>query len=395
MNDISNSPPIPDSCWPDRKQSLLLKASLFDGAEAVSCFEQWMAQVQIDTLEYASYRMIPLLYGNLSRLGVVHPEMNRIKGIARYHWVKNQLVIHQVPGLLAQLHDAGIRTMLLKGLALIERYYKDPSLRPMNDIDLLVPYDDAWRAAEVMVASGWRPMYPADLDVLKNPSGRRVRNGMCFVNDKKIECDLHWAVLHDSTWRGADDAFWEKAEPVMFAGIPTFFLNPTHQFLHTCLHGGRFNEFHPMRWIGDAVYILRRDAEKIDWDDFIRQSRRHHMLLVARSALQLLAKEFRTSIPVRVLETMNNQKSSRIEKIRYRLITERPEGLIGLGRRDWYQHCASTPERSVFSHAVTFPAYLKNLWRIENWRKLPGYIWKRALCRAGFTSSAHRVRGEK
>jgi len=393
MNETSKHPPAPESCWPDEAQTRLLKAALFDGGEAVSNFEQWMERVHVDKLDYASYRMIPLLYDNLSRLGVVHPEMNRFKGIARYHWMKNQLVIHQVPGLLSHLHDAGIRTALLKGLALIERYYIDPSLRPMNDIDLLVPYDDAMRAAEVMMASGWNPMYAADLDMLRNTSGRRMRNGMCFVNAKKMECDLHWSVLHDSTWRGADDAFWEKSEPVTFAGAPTHFLNPTHQLLHTCLHGGRYNEFHPMRWIGDALYILRKDGDKIDWDELIELGRFHHMLLVLRSALDLLANELRAPVPAVAREKMRHIRPTRMETIRYRLITERTDGWSGLARRDWYQHCALTPEKTCFAHVATFPAYLKSLWRIESWWKFPGSLCARALYRTGIVSRPSTPRG--
>lgn len=393
MNEPLNKPPIPESCWPDERQALLLKAALMDGDEARSAFDTWITRVNIDALDYASYRMIPLLYGNLSRLGVRHSEMNRLKGISRYHWMKNQVVMREVPALLFAMHQAGIPTMLLKGLALIERYYFDASLRPMNDIDLLVPYDDAVRAADVMIAAGWTPMYPADLDALRRSSGARIRNGMCFVNEKKIECDLHWSVLHDSTWRDADETFWKNAEPVIYAGEATHFLCPTDQLLHTCLHGGRFNEFHPMRWIGDAVYILRKDARGIDWDMLIDSGRYHHMLLVLRSALHLLACDYNVPVPVSALEKMDRMKPSRMESIRYRLITERTEGLVGLARRDWYQHCASSPRQSTLTHAITFPAYLKSLWRIESWWKLPGYIGSRVLYRAGLAKSSPRIRG--
>jgi len=198
----------------------------------------------------------------------------------------------------------------------------------------------------------------------------------------------------DPTWRGADDVFWKKAEPVTVGGAPTHILNPTHQLLHTCLHGGRYNEFHPMRWIGDAMYILRKDEGKIDWDELLELGRFHHMLLVLRSALRLLAKEFRAPIPVSVVEEENRIRPTYMETTRYRLITERVDGFSGLIRRDWYQHCLLTPEKTLLVHAITFPAYLKKLWRIESWWKLPGCVCTRALYRTGFISRPASARSK-
>ncbi|HZJ10502.1 MAG TPA: nucleotidyltransferase family protein [Trueperaceae bacterium] len=51
---------------------------------------------------------------------------------------------------------AGLRLMPLKGSVLSDRYYREPALRPMADIDLLVSPDDEKGLHEILVRLGYR-----------------------------------------------------------------------------------------------------------------------------------------------------------------------------------------------------------------------------------------------
>ena len=58
---------------------------------------------------------------------------------------------------LARLGEAGIAAVALKGVALAWRHYPEAALRPMRDIDLLVPHARAIEAFAVLTAAGFVP----------------------------------------------------------------------------------------------------------------------------------------------------------------------------------------------------------------------------------------------
>ena len=58
---------------------------------------------------------------------------------------------------LARLGDAGIAAVALKGVALEWRHYPEAALRPMRDIDLLVPEARAIEASQVLAVAGFVP----------------------------------------------------------------------------------------------------------------------------------------------------------------------------------------------------------------------------------------------
>jgi hypothetical protein len=66
---------------------------------------------------------------------------------------------------------------------------------------------------------------------------------------------------------GADDDFRAAAEPVTFQGNRLRILSPTDQLLHVCGHAARWGEVPAIRWVADAVLILREGP--IDWQRFL------------------------------------------------------------------------------------------------------------------------------
>ena len=67
---------------------------------------------------------------------------------------------------LAKLGDAGIAAVALKGVALAWRHYPEAALRPMRDIDLLVPEDRAIEAFDLLTAAGFASD-TADAEILR------------------------------------------------------------------------------------------------------------------------------------------------------------------------------------------------------------------------------------
>ena len=59
--------------------------------------------------------LLPRLRGNLLSLGVNDELLALFKGVHRYTWARNQLLIAQALPVIAALEQAGVATLLLKG----------------------------------------------------------------------------------------------------------------------------------------------------------------------------------------------------------------------------------------------------------------------------------------
>lgn len=105
----------------------------------------------------------------------------------------------------AALRAAGIPAIWLKGSVLARTVYPEPSLRPMTDLDVLVPYEQREAALEIlqemgfdfyMLQKGKRPISSEDdLRQKLSPHHYPLRGGL--LNSVKVE--LHFRLL------GADD----------------------------------------------------------------------------------------------------------------------------------------------------------------------------------------------
>ena len=126
-------------CLPTPAQKLLLRAALSEGPEAVAAWEQWEREVGLDHPDGGSFRLLPLVYGNLSAQGYEGAQSSTLKGVHRQAWSRNQVLFHQVRPLLEEIHAAGTPILLLKGAALAFQVYPDAGCRPMRDVDVLVP----------------------------------------------------------------------------------------------------------------------------------------------------------------------------------------------------------------------------------------------------------------
>jgi Uncharacterised nucleotidyltransferase len=305
-------PVWPAGPWPDDTQLLLLRACLLeDRAAASKAWEAWRRRVVIDELDAGSQRLLPLLYGHLSGAGVHPQDYERIKGVARYSWVRYQQQLYSLCGVLTSLAKEGIETMLLKGAALNLTNYA-PGTRPMADLDVVVPRPAARRAMQVLRDNGWTSS-SADPERLVQavhacefaaPGGRFV--------------DLHWDFFHGRVLSAREQAlFWTASEVVDAAGARTRVLAPTHQLVHTCVHGARACDAPPLRWLADACWIVRRQANRIDWGEVVQLAGQHELSPYVHTTLAFLAEHLGVAIPPKTLDALRRARTSPSARLQF------------------------------------------------------------------------------
>ena len=184
-----------ESSFATKDQELLLRAALLKGSDAVEAWMEWKSSVDLEGhLDNGSFRLLPLLYTNLKQLDVKDPLMGKLKGIYLKSWYKNQRLFFEARKILDYLHNEGIQTIVLKGVPLAILHYKNYGVRPMTDIDILVPASQALLTADVLKRVGWNPTATESMDV-----PMQYRHSQQFVDESGTELDLHWHLIIESS----------------------------------------------------------------------------------------------------------------------------------------------------------------------------------------------------
>lgn len=386
-------PPLFGRCWPARSHQLLLTAALASDGRAVDAWRNWQAQGHLGGMDEGSFRLLPMVYHNLHERGFDDPVMSILKGVFRRAWVENQSLLHDLLPIVSALEAAGTRTLLLKGPALAARYYANVGLRPMRDVDVLVPSgEEASRAIADLRRAGWAQWTWTPARV--GPAFWRFRHAVSLINSRKHELDVHWHVLFRCCRASVDEGFWGRAVPLEIMGTKTRALDATDQLLLACSHGLEHTKRAVLRWVVDAVMILR-SPHQIDWQrllDFVLDER---LILPTRDALALLRDAFGAPIPAGVVERLANGAVSWAERAEgERFLDEVDQSLLVATAGLYTHHRRSTRDQSGVRSAASFLRYMQYYWELDSlpsllprgstwvcrWvrRAMPAVRWRRA-----------------
>jgi hypothetical protein len=349
--------------WPTLEQEYLLKAALLQGQASQEAWTKWQQMVDIQTLDYASYRLLPLLYWNLNRQGIQTELSEWLKRQHRQTWADNQRLFHSGRSVLLSLEEAGIGTMLLKGSALVLNHYKDYGLRAMTDFDILVRREDAEAAMDVLNKLGWHS--PSGIPESFIP----VRHAIDFVKEEH-QIDLHWHVLAGCILEGCDDEFWEGAIWTELSGYPAKIMNPSDQLLHVCVHGIGWNIMPPIRWIADAMTILNTSGGEIDWDRLANQAQKRRLLFALQKTLTYLRNLLDAPLPLKTWRKIQEMSTTKFERADYWFTTHRARKWEKKAQIRKYLHHArvTNDQRSLLTGYIYF---LKNRWEVDQLWRMP------------------------
>lgn len=288
-------------------QLALLRAGLLEGPAAVEAANRWLALLGSDgtepglhQLDLACRRLLPLVYRNVKHS--LPPRFQiQVKSVHHEYWAENQKRLGRLEELLPWFEADGIPTLLLKGMALSILHYRDMALRPMSDLDILVPEERAPEIVRRLLTEGWTfdSFLPS---ALTNRYFYRHTHAISFTHPDFGALDLHWHVLAEATFRGADQPFWSGSVPLTAKTIQTRALNPTDQLLHACVHGFRANDLPPIRWVADALTILRTNP--INWTRLLGLAKQLHVTIPLGASLSFLREAFPEPIPQNVVEDL-------------------------------------------------------------------------------------------
>ena len=306
------------SWLPTAEQELLLKAALInDRSAAIKNWQAWKKSVSAEDVRDAEIRLFPLVYYNLQKFGYADEATDVLKKAHRAAYKNSQLKLLAAENIVARFKNHGIRTILLKGAALGIVYYDSTALRPMADIDLLISPADILKAVEILKSQDWYPQ-KKNLKLLAE-----IVHACQFKDSGGNELDLHWHLTYDCWNADKTSIFWEAAVPIKLNSLTAETLCPTDQLFHTCSHGARFNLISPIRWVADALLILRSSFE-IDWQRLYNLGKFYGLNLYSFYALRYLQKVFDAPISKDYLRQVEETPCTRLEKLGFRLSSQAP-----------------------------------------------------------------------
>ncbi|MBD1891858.1 nucleotidyltransferase family protein [Coleofasciculus sp. FACHB-SPT9] len=365
-----------DSCdWLNSEQKLLLRAALLQGEEAIDSWNQWKASADIENLDVESYRLLPLLYRNLSAHGVTDLHMARLKGVYRRTWCETQVLLQQVAAIISCFQNDGITTMLLKDAALNIHYYKDYGSRMIHNFDFLVHPGDALAAVSLLQKIGWRAK--GKIPVTITPFSHTLG----FDNELKQQFNLRWHLFADGFQEDAEKYFWDSAILTKLDDLSTYVLNPTDQLLYVCVYGGMSNFVFPISRLADAAILLNSYQAEIDWNRLVTLAQKYRLILPIQNILTKLHKILYSPIPLSILQEVQSIPVSKFECSEYQLTSRKrksfSEGLIM--RYIQYSRAVNTDNSKL--EFLGFPRYLQYIWGLEHLWEVPLQAMMRGIKR--------------
>lgn len=150
-----------------------------------------------------------------------------IRSISRNAWLTERW--KEVNGLLSA---AGIKHILLKGMALEYTLYEGRGLRQMSDNDILVRKDDAFRAYKILIENGFGS------ELIKSPLHRKILpdigKHMPALSKDGYSVEIHVRLFNDG--EAASPGLFETAEEILVAGEKALVLSKENHLAYLVSH---------------------------------------------------------------------------------------------------------------------------------------------------------------
>lgn len=338
---------------------------------------RWRGAIDSERLDGASRSLLPLAWWNLERHAVSDGDLGLFRHAFVESWVRTQQLLETLGVVLAAFQAAGVPVLVFKGAALTLGAYPKPGLRPMTDLDLLVP-----PAAE---ADGIRVL--ERLGARRTSADPERRRAMLHGTELLLErggmpvaVDLHRSALWECRRPGDDEALWAASVPLPGTAADARMPCAADHLLVVCIHGLRWSPGRPIRWIADAMLLIEKLRGPEDWARLVAEARRRRLAWTLRVALRFLVRVFDAAVPSDALAALGAGRNAVRDRLELAFRSRPPSLARGLFLH-WCDHARMSAIRSPFGRLATFPGYLREMWAVETLRDVPAQALRKALSR--------------
>lgn len=338
----------------------------------------------VDTHRIAHRQILPHLHFSLAAWLEDHLLAQELRDARMRNGLRNRKVRQERSDIMSTLQRGGVDALIFKGADLAYSVYPDPCCRIIGDVDVLVEEMNYDRSIEILLASGWKVANGEGL-----PPRNYIKRGLHLSHPKFfVSVDVQDHANHHAIWPGTDRIYFEQAitseDP---DGVAIRTLRPEHGFVQVCCHGVAQNDYPPVRWATDAVWILRSAGRRFDWDVMLAAMHSNRSGPILSVTLAYLQQVLGLEIPPEVTREAGRapMRSSFRTAWSYRLeppcgVSERALGYMAHFRE-------AVPEDGLPRALSYLPAYMRNSQCTTSTLEALGSLARKALFRGAVPKS--------
>jgi hypothetical protein len=304
------------------------------------------------------HSVAPLLHHHLRGRSAYRdlPRDARRQLLALYHRTayQNDHLAREGRVLIEAFRAAGIDVIVAKGIALLELAYGRLALRPLIDLDLLIPSGKVQQSTSQLRELG----YVREPMALVEGVYRWTCPQWVFTASHDIDVSvllrydlINWPRAH----RFSPAGLWARAEPAKVCGVETMTLSPVDLVLYLCAQAdnqGYFNRvgleqmppadllFAP--WTNnrlirftDISEVVGQYAERIDWSLVVERARESELQEAVYVSLRLTNSLLGPAAPPEFLDQLRSRPRHRLRGWVFDGVAHqaRPQGSASVGKR--------------------------------------------------------------
>jgi hypothetical protein len=207
---------------------------------------------------------------------------------------------------LSALREAGVETVLMKGMALASTVYPNARSRPKGDLDLWIQPEQRLEAIAALEKVGyhrrdketrpvaWRLLYGGEQQMVSDRPGSGL-------------VELQWpAIRHEwlrQTARVEHEEIWRRRQRITVEGQPTHVMALEDMLIHVCVHHA-INHSFGQPWLRAFLDVHLMAQKEIDWEAVVERARRWHLAAVTWTILELAGTLLNAPVPADALSAL-------------------------------------------------------------------------------------------
>ena len=242
------------------------------------------------------------------------PHWEPLVSAARVAAINYALLKNTLRQVDAALAEAGVPALWLKGFALAQTVYPLPRLRPMVDLDLLVPYEQRSAALDITNLLGFHtPEGHYYSEIINPPEDLWHHYQLMGGVSDAIYLELHYRLLRrggkELLPEDQPDWFWSQTQELSKDGVLFRFLKPEAHLLYLCAHAilqhGE-GELYLLRYF-DLHLLATKTVQ--DWQVVVDWALAFRWSYAVERALTLTVRIFDTTVPESVFTQLRERRS--------------------------------------------------------------------------------------
>lgn len=229
-----------------------------------------------------------------SNLDLQPAERELLRAALQSTSTKSFRLVQEVLRVTRSFRERRLRIAPYKGPVLAEDLWGSFALRDCADLDFLVPFEEADRAASLLQELGYSELSPIPSHL--RPALHRNASEEQLVNhEKNILLELQWSPAPRVLGIDFDaSTMWNRVREIDFAGNRVLAHAPEDLFVLLAIHGWKHN-WSRLLWVGDVAQLMQSNVLK--WNEIFRFAERNHVLGIIRLAIGTAHACFNIELP--------------------------------------------------------------------------------------------------